>query len=155
MNTILIIVIILIGITLSDFLSRKLKVREKPRRLLIIFLVPLIVLPLIMSLLNVEATYGCKSHISEKKLEVQFIRADRNWSTSMVLGESKKLNISSTCESGILTLTVSQGEATQSFDISNFHGDLEFPDFSAGKYIRVQFTHKDAKNASVVVEPLE
>ena len=94
--------------------------------------------------------YNGNIHITEQKMKVKFLKADREFSDRMKLKANKKLNIKAECSSGCLLLTIYQNQKEVTYDISDWNKSLELREFQEG-YVNLHLKNEKARNVNVEI----
>jgi len=94
--------------------------------------------------------YGGNIHITEQKMKVKFLKADREFTDRMKLRADKKLNIRAECSSGCLLLTIYQNQKEVTYDISDWNDSLELREFQEG-YVNLHLKNEKARNVNVEI----
>ena len=94
--------------------------------------------------------YNGKIHITERKMKIEFLKADREFTNQMKIGTQKKLNIKATCKQGRILLTIYQKQKEHTYDISEWNNDLELSEFEEG-YINLHLKNINARHVKVEI----
>ena len=139
------IVIFIIIVVMGSILVRMRAENQFIRFRKLVFIVFAVSFVLFFCLWGEGMVFNGKIHISEKKMKVEFLKAEgREFSDRMKLGADRKLNIRSRCSQGKILLTVYQKQKEDTYDISKWDGILELEDFEEG-YVNLHLNNEKAR----------
>lgn len=94
--------------------------------------------------------YNGSVHISEQKMKVKFLKADREFNDRMKLKQDRKLDIKAKCSQGRILLTIYQKQKEVTYDISDWNKVLELEEFEEG-YVNLHLKNEQARNVDVEI----
>ena len=110
--------------------------------------VAMVVAMLVLCFWEEGTVHNGNIHISEQRMKIKFLKADREFTDRMKLRADKKLDIKAKCSSGCLLLTIYQNQKEVTYDISNWDKELVLEEFQEG-YVNLHLKNEKARDVNV------